>query len=204
MENNKFDRIKTAWDTWANCLNGDDQNSIFKQINFMLWDSAIFGLLLECRHSKLKWYPDRPPINAQFFSFLGRNYFDTQAAAIRRLTDSSSGLMGDKSIYSLSAIIKNLQKMRPELTRTIFFRLRELPLDLPDAKEIYSKLSRTEMGFRIPPEFNSSRVSEAHKGFDRLCGINQKNETRITSSPNTYCSSQRKVGNVQGYQNLCG
>lgn len=177
METNDAESIEKAWTIWSDCLKGDDENSIFQQISVMVWDTAIFRFILESRQSQIKKNPDNPPINISFHSFLDRNYFQAQAASIRRLADKSKyGLIGAKSIYSLHSLIDDIGKRRAELTRESFFQLRHIPYDYSELQQrekefIAQQLIENRSGFRIPPEFNWEVSAHAHATFDRLCGI---------------------------------
>ena len=145
--------LEKAWTIWRECLKGDDENSVFQQIYVMIWDAAIFRFILESRQTQIKKNPENPPLNVSFHSFLDRNFFQAQAASIRRLADKSKyGLTGIKGIYSLYSLIEDINTRRSELTRESFFRLR-----------------------CIPSEFDWETTTEAHVTFDRLCGILARN-----------------------------
>jgi hypothetical protein len=98
-----------------------------------------------------------PRINGALHAFLDRNYFRSQAASIRRLTDKH-GVRGPRAVYSLHALIKDLKTYRVELTRQAYFRL---------SKQAVGK------AFFVPPEFDSTPIAEAHANFDRLSGRRQ-------------------------------
>jgi hypothetical protein len=55
--------IEQAWKTWSDCLQGDDENSIFNQIHLMIWDTMIFRIIFEGRQIQLEKNPDNPAIN---------------------------------------------------------------------------------------------------------------------------------------------
>lgn len=177
MGNNDTVPIKKAWEIWIHCLKGDDENSIFQQITLMIWDTVIFRFILESRQIQVKRNPDNPLINATLHSFLDRNYFQSQAASIRRLADKSRyGLMGAKGIYSLYSLIDDIDKRRTELTREAFFELRHIPYDYRELQKrerefISKQLKENSIAFRVPPEFDWEVSANAHAVFDRLCGI---------------------------------
>ena len=170
--------IEQTWENWKMCLTGDDKNSIFNQITLMLWDAAIFRVIMRSKNEKVEQNPQSPKLNQQLYSFIFRNYFHTQSAYIRRLTDKSSSLIGKKGTYSLGAILKDLQNHRDELTREKYIELRGFPYD-------YSKMKEKEMEFIlnqppgkavwIPPELDWGPIKSAHETFDRLCKTNAEN-----------------------------
>jgi hypothetical protein len=169
--------IESAWLTWKDCIKSNDQNSIFQQITLMIWDSAIFRLILENRREIIEFSPVQPPINGSLQSFIDRTFFQSQVASIRRLVDKSPyGLTGKKGVYSLSALIKDLKEYREDLTREKYFHLRNLPYDyskIAKMKQEYINKQSQTMGvkfFEIPKDLDSETAAEAHASFDHLCG----------------------------------
>src|SRR5215218_9641464 len=168
MENNDVISLEKAWSVWGECLKGEDENSIFQQIYAMVWSAAIFRFILESRLIQIKKSPDDPPINASFHSFLDRNFFQAQAASIRRLTEHSKyGLTDSKrGIYSLYSLIDDINNRRLELTRASFFKLRDIPYDYFQLQQrekefIAKQVKGSKKGFRIPPEYNWEISAEA-------------------------------------------
>jgi len=173
--------IEMAWEIWTDCLKGNDENSIFKQITIMIWDTAIFRFVLESRQIQVRRNPDNPPLNASFHYFIDRNYFQAQSASIRRLADKSKyGLMGKKGIYSLYSLIDDIGTRRTDLTRDAFFELRHIPYDYAELQKkekefITQQITEDDSAFRIPSEFDWEVSAEAHIIFDRLCGVQAQN-----------------------------
>jgi hypothetical protein len=172
--------IELAWQNWIMCLKGEDKNSIFNQITLMLWDTAIFHVILESQKEKLSKNPQAPRINKQLYSFIYRNYFHTQSAYIRRLTDASYGITGKKGVYSLDSIIRDVKQHRDELTREKYLELRSLSYD-------YSKIREKEIEFilnqppgkkfvLVPHEFDWEPIKAAHETFDRLSHTTMDNQ----------------------------
>jgi hypothetical protein len=121
--------LEQAWKNWVDCLKGDDTNSIFQQITLMIWDTAIFRIIVEARQSQIRKNPQDPEINGALHSFIDRNYFQSQSAFIRRLTDKSYGLTGKRGVYSVVALINDIGSYRVELTRETFLKFRNMPYD---------------------------------------------------------------------------
>jgi hypothetical protein len=170
--------LEQAWKNSSDCLNGDDPNSILQQIWTMIWDTAIFHIIIESRQSQIKKNPQEPEINGALHSFIDRNYFQSQSANIRRLTDTSSGLTGKKGIYSVGAIIKDISSYRLELTREIFFKLRNMPYDYTEIRDKERDFLRNQplgKAFFVPSEFDWESIEEAHQIFDRLSGTTPNN-----------------------------
>lgn len=157
-----------------NCLKGDDQNSIFRQITTMIWDTAIFRVIMEGRKAKIQQNAEKPEFNSALHNFIDRNYFQAQSATIRRLVDTSFDLTGERGVYSLGALIEDIRKYRSELNRKIFFDLRIMPYD-------YAKIQEKEIEFlrkhrngkwnQIPQDLYWEPIAETHRIFDRLSGV---------------------------------
>jgi len=170
--------LEQAWKNWSDCLNGDDPNSIFQQIWTMIWDTAIFHIIIKSRQSQIKKNPQEPEINGALHSFIDRNYFQSQSAYIRRLTDTSYGLTGEKGVYSVGAIINDICSYRHELTREIFFKLRNMPYDYTEVQNREREFSLSQplgKAFFVPSEFDWESIEEAHQIFDRLSGTTPNN-----------------------------
>jgi hypothetical protein len=170
--------LEQAWKNWSDCLNGDDPNSIFQQIWTMIWDTAIFHIIIESRQSQIKKNPQEPEINGALHSFIDRNYFQSQSAYIRRLTDTFYGLTGKKGVYSVGAIINDISSYRLELTREIFFKLRNMPYDYTEVQNRKWEFILTQPSGKalfVPSEFDWESIEEAHRTFDRLSGTTPNN-----------------------------
>jgi hypothetical protein len=170
--------LEQAWANWVNCLKGNDANSIFNQISMMVWDTAIFRLILEGRQIQIENEPKHPAINGSLHSFIDRNYFASQSACIRRLTDDSASLTGKRGVYSVSALIRDLNNYRSDLTRENYFRLRSMQYDFTEIRKKEQEFFRTQTtgtAFFVPSEFDWERVAEAHQLFDRLSGCTYEN-----------------------------
>ncbi len=165
--------LDQAWKSWIDCIKGDDTNSIFQQITLMIWDTAIFHLILESRNIQIGKNPGEPAINGSLHSFIDRNYFYSQAAFIRRLCDKSSGLTGARGVYSIRSLIGSLQEYRNELTREAFLNLKNMPYDYSDIKrrrsEFFNNLPPGK-AINVPREYDWETIEETHRIFDRLSG----------------------------------
>lgn len=177
--------LKQAWKNWVDCLKGDDPNSIFQQISKMIWDTAIFRIIIEGRKSQIRKNPQDPEINGALHSFIDRNYFQSQCAFIRRLTDNSYSLTGKRGVYSINALIKDIKNYQEELTRERYLEFRNMPYDYTEIKnkqnEFLINLSlseqRSERFSLVPPELDWEPIEKAHQTFDRLSGTTPNNRS---------------------------
>ena len=179
MKNPKIP-LEEAWKVWENCLNGKDKNSIFQQITTMLWDTAIFQLIVKGRQIQIEKNPDDPKINSALHSFIDRNYFQAQASYIRRITDNSYDLTGKRGVYSINALIKDIALYRDQLTREKYFELRNIEYDYKKIKEAEKEFclkQQLEEGSFIPHQYDWQSIVDVHIIFDRLSGTCLKNRT---------------------------
>ncbi len=196
METNKIP-IDEAWQIWREGLEGKDINSVFNQVISMVWDTVILKVIREGQKIQFEVNPGAPKINQSLYSFIYRNYLHTQTASIRRLIDTSSGLTGEKGVYSLNAIIKDIEKYKCELTRQKYFELNQIPYDVLTIKEqrktYFRNHSSDEKVFNIPPEIDWVSVEERHKIFDRLSDTPSKgrNPQDIIVDEVFYCLKEK-------------
>jgi hypothetical protein len=178
--------IEQAWETWKECLEGKDPNSIFNQIGIMLWDTLIFRVIVEGRRIRVEDFQPDPEINSAVHSFIDRIFFQTQASSARRLIDKSSGITGAKGVFSLSALINDIFEHRSELTREMFFALHDLPHDLENVrqKELEYIQSHKRKGFvQVPHSRDALFISEFHANFDMLCNVDRNNRNLNDTIP---------------------
>jgi len=170
--------LDQAWKGWIECLKGDDINSIFQQITLMIWDTAIFRLIIESRQIQIDKHPNEPAINRALHSFIDRNHFQSQVSNIRRLVDKSYRLTGPKAVYSIYSLISDICDRRNELTREAFFRLRNMSYDfaaIQDREREFIRQQSVRKGFvLVPPELDWESIAETHQTFDRLSSKTQK------------------------------
>lgn len=205
--------IDEAWNNWTMCLRGEDENSIYNQIVLMFWDTAIFRIVRESQNVKINQNPHSPRFNRSLYSFIYMNYFQSQCASIRRLTDSSCGLRGKKGIFSLDSILKDLIKYREELSRVKYLELRGFPYD-------YSEIQRKETAYLlnqyllnqneiiarpISEEPSWWKIDDAQKTFDRLsCVMPENREPNDLINEHVFVCLQEKLNeseNINQYVN---
>lgn len=166
--------LEQAWINWQNCLKGDDRNAIFRQITTMIWDTAIFRLIIEGRKARIRQNDQNPQFNGPLHNFIDRNYFQAQSATIRRLVDTSFSLTGDHGVYSLAALIKDIKNYQDELTRKVFLDLRKMPYDYSEIQQKETERLIPDHGNRallVPEELDWEAIEEIHRIFDRLSRV---------------------------------
>jgi hypothetical protein len=162
--------LDRAWKNWIECLKGTDPNSIFSQITTMIWDTAIFRVINAGRQIQVDKNPKTPELNGALHSFINRNYFLSQTVCIRRLIDERGNLRGRKGVFSISALLSDIQKYRKELTRETFLRLNNFSYDPLTVQKHKRELFKQPGGeaFIVPRDYDWELIEEAHQTFDRL------------------------------------
>jgi hypothetical protein len=158
------ENIGDSWKLWKECLLGEDSNSIFNQISNMIWDVAIFNLFDESWRTQKRKHNELPGLNIRLQMFITWNFITAQVSSIRRLVDSYE-IRGHKGVYSIRALIKDIRKKHEILTREVFLESQGLPL-------FFSSESDT------PDPAVWLDISEAHKRFDILSGIQPENRSK--------------------------
>jgi hypothetical protein len=103
--------LKTKFKRWQEWLTGDDINSIKNQIHNMIWDSAVFQSINECRRYAPTNEKGEVELNGVVHQFINKCFFETQAIAIRRLLDKRL------DVISLRRLVDDIEKDSHLLTR---------------------------------------------------------------------------------------
>ena len=104
---------------WLHCLKGHDTNSLFSQVQNMLWCGATFHMLNEARKKLAPSSRDHHvELNGLLCELIDGGFVALQVLSIRRLTDSGYKLIDTKKgIYSLPSLINDLSGNICLLTR---------------------------------------------------------------------------------------
>jgi len=70
--------LSNSWKLWQECLFEDDNNSVFSQISNMVWDAAIFHLILESWQIQNRKHIGLPGLNNRLQMFINWNFFAAQ------------------------------------------------------------------------------------------------------------------------------
>jgi hypothetical protein len=103
--------LRTKTKEWQELLVGNDTNSIRNRIYDMMWDSAVFQSINECRRYAPTNEKGEIELNGVVHRFIDKCFFETQAIAIRRLMDKSH------DVDSLCRLVEDMGKNCHLLTR---------------------------------------------------------------------------------------
>ena len=90
---------------WKTCLSDEkDCHSIYNQLTTLFWDHAVYRTFNEARRLSEKTNDPSTGIQGTIIDLLDRNFMDSQAIAIRRLTDAR------KDVVSLRSLIDEIKE----------------------------------------------------------------------------------------------
>jgi hypothetical protein len=163
--------LKAKFKEWEEWLVGDDVNSIRNQIHSMIWDSAVFQSINECRRYAPKNKKNEIELNGEVHRFIDKCFFETQASAIRRFRDKRS------DVISLRRLVDDIEKHSHLLTRGNILAVHDYPYDYEQEK---ARLS-DEAFKNSPPGVKCVAMGQGyvkcclaegiHQSIDALAGI---------------------------------
>ncbi len=163
--------LKVKFKEWEEWLDGGDVNSIRNQIHSMIWDSAVFQSINECRRYAPKNEKDEIELNGVVHRFIDKCFFETQALAIRRLLDKR------KDVISLRRLVGDIENHSHLLTRGSILAAHDYPYDNEQEK---ARLSDEAFKNRPPDakcvvmgqDYAKCCLAEGiHQCIDALAGI---------------------------------
>ena len=89
---------------WKTCLSDqNDTHSIYNQFTRLFWDHAVYRTFNEARRLSEKTNDPSTGLQGTIIDLLDRNFMDSQALAIRKLTDQR------KDVVSLRSLINEIK-----------------------------------------------------------------------------------------------
>lgn len=140
---------------WHACLIGEDANSVENQLRRMTWDITVFRVLMEVHRLAPDTAHGGKRLNGMLFNLLHGTFSASLLLGFRRLMDKN-GLDGNRGVYSLASLLKDVSRNAHVLTRSAI--LEPGPGD-----------SR-----RIDQEFLSDWKESKNHQIDRLIGIDDE------------------------------
>lgn len=94
---------------WRTCLSDEkDCHSIYNQLTTLLWDHAVYRTFNEARRLSEETNDPSTGLQGTIIELLDKNFMDSQAIAIRRLTDVSYN-KPDREVYSLRRLVDEIK-----------------------------------------------------------------------------------------------
>lgn len=163
---------------WLDALRGDDRHAIVQQLLQMSWDAASFRVVNEARRIAPPAPEGGVQLNGLIHSLIDRGFFTTQIVGVGRLMDTYE-LEGKKGVYSLSGLLKDMQKNRDLLTRKNIFETENLVYDYESIRQTFlSHVAKKDHGEQVPgvPKgYRWQKSERRHEVIDVLTGTTSQN-----------------------------
>lgn len=173
--------LKTKFKEWEEWLVGDDITSIRNQISSMIWDSAVFQSIIECRRHAHRNEKGEIELNGVVHRFIDKCFFETQAIAIRRILDKNVS-SEERSVISLYRLVDDIEKHSHLLTRGSILAAHDYPYNYEQEErrlknEAFKKVSPGTIVV-MGQDSNKCYISECtHKFIDSLAGLDSSNRS---------------------------
>lgn len=94
---------------WKTCLSDEkDYHSIYNQLTTLFWDHAVYRIFNEALRLSEETNDPSTGLQGTIIELLHKNFMDSQAIAIRRLTDVSYN-KPDREVYSLRRLVDEIK-----------------------------------------------------------------------------------------------
>jgi len=167
--------LKQKLHEWTEWLSGSDVHAISAQIRDLLWRSAFYRSINVSRRF-LRGDSCGKRANGLLHDFIDQGYFTMHAAAIRRLLDKKLP-SGDRGVYSLWGLIKDIKENSHLLTRANALEARNLEYNYEPIMERAREEARPRPAPHGEPVASISRndwflPQYWHEQMDKLCSVN--------------------------------
>lgn len=182
---------------WIRCLDGDDRNSVLRQVFDIVWNAGAYRVVLEARRIAPRDKEGVIKLNGLTHQLLDRCFYQAQLVSIRRLLDKK-GPSGEKGVFSLLWLVKDLRKHRSLFTRRNLFAAFNICIDaraLHAAEQEFLAASfKEDLGATtLPPDVDAFWSESLHDTIDQLSGRNptsRREEDLIADSVFAFLESQ--------------
>ncbi|MCH7885095.1 MAG: hypothetical protein IIC01_07555, partial [Planctomycetes bacterium] len=160
---------------WLACLSGEDVHSVYQQIYAMMWDAASFHVINQAVRVAPPVEGGGIQLSGLLYKLLYRCFFDSQMISIRRQADSS-GLTGERGVFSLAVLIRDMCDNAALFTRRQIFDAEGLaydtvPLREAERRHAAEQHAAGEMAWFVPPDIDAGPSETRHEQIDRLAGV---------------------------------
>ena len=174
--NNAIDRFKLRRDLWIECLCGTDRHSIMPQIYRMIWNTAAFRAINEARRIAPPAKEGSVQLSGLMHELIDEGFFEGQALAIRRLTDTHSLDDRRRGVWSLIALLNDMQEHVDLMTRQNLFAAEGLEYDVEAVRRRAEEYQQQELRkgthvYFIPEELDWDRLRDRHEQIDFLARV---------------------------------
>lgn len=166
--------MRDRLETWRRALDTEPQ-SIRRQLHQLAWDIASFRTVVRMVREHQPDGDGEIPLNGNVMSMLRDGFWTSTFLAFRRLVDGAD-LEGNRGVYSLQSVLRDIRKHRAMITRRAFVEvIAGLPYDpeLVEQEQWNYILAQPQgQGTWIPRELDAEPIRLRHAQFDFLSGKN--------------------------------
>ena len=173
------DRIKATLmpriESWRTAFS-DETTGIHRTLDDLIWQYACFRVVIRIVYiANQKRDSDHPPLNQMIFDMIAEGYWARLLIAIRRLLDPIP-ITGDRGVYSLRSVIRDIEACAPKITRRIYVEaIWDADYDLPSPEAAHWEELRKHSVVWGDPRLTKSRM--AHEHFDFLSNTTPENRS---------------------------
>lgn len=175
---NTLEAFKMRRQRWIDCLSGKDRHSILNQIYDLVWDAAAFRVINEGRKIAPRREKGGVQLNGLVYRLMDHCYFGSQMLAIRRLTDTYplERDRGKHDVYSLCALLEDMQSHASQMTRANIFAAEGRDYDVESVKrkaDAYAleMVKKREEVYPEPRDLDWEGLEQRHKEIDSLADV---------------------------------
>jgi len=204
----EYKTFKDKRQFWIECVSGKDPHAIRRQLTDMIWNAAAYRVVNEARRLASPAEDGGVELNGLMHRLIDKCFFESQMLAIRRLTDVYD-LEGKRSVYALTALLKDMEKNTTLITRAHIFAAEGLAYD---DKAVYDDLQqcraeRTMGGEKCWVEPNVlawGQSARRHEQIDRLAGTSEQSRSLGDCvSSDVFVRLQKKLGDATSEVKKC-
>ena len=113
---------------WQEMLTGNDQHSIYNQIQDIIWNDNVYRTFNEARRISAETNGSSTGLAGTLIELVDRMFVTHQSMAIRMLIDDYEW-RPDRSVYSLPRLLKEIEQNKNLFTRENYICYDGLPFD---------------------------------------------------------------------------
>ncbi|MFO1050490.1 MAG: hypothetical protein U1E52_21640 [Geminicoccaceae bacterium] len=174
LDKARLEKYRVKRTEWVNWLEDDKHHAIWQVLTQMVWNEVAFNTVAAIADAD----SDSALNNPLIVEAVLYGHVAMQVLAIRRLTDTSKGVL------SLSKLLQDIRSHRNLLTRENYVAFDGLPYDYAAVKEEHLRTRGAGVMWLDttgPGAFDSAQ--RAHEQFDRLSGITPDRRKRDDQVP---------------------
>lgn len=177
---------------WLYMLNGDPDHAIWRQITTMLWNDAVFRMVLDTRKFSSEAGYQSSAQNWALARFMDQGFVATQTLSIRKLMEKAS-TNRKTQVVSLRRVLDDINERRNLITRECYVAYDGLPYDPSPNRNAFVEDPRksaspvVDIGYVITTRSGYVMTTgptawltaqKAHESFDRLSGVTPNHRSR--------------------------